>query len=272
MIKKKNEGQVLLIVVMLIATVLTVVLSMSFQSSNDTKLAKLEEESQKSLAAAEAGIEAAIKDKANVSFGTGSLSNITGFTGGATITSLASEDFVTPLLQKDEQYTFYLSTPGGSPPENPDFTSLTPSYNNDLTVCFGSTGTQTAVEIALVKQGGALKRYVVNPVEGTVVNNAFSTSSAGSNCPSASPAFSSLYTIPAADVGADSLLVVVRVISAEQGSYKVGLKAVSGTNLPLQGKTISSQATSATGVSKKVQLFQSYPQIPGEFFITSFSL
>ncbi len=270
---KQKNGQVLLLVIMLMATVITVVLSMSFQSSNDTKLAKLEEESQRALAAAEAGIEAAIKDKANVSFGTGSLSNISGFSGGATIASLTSEEFVTPLLQKDEQYTFYLSTPGGAS-EDPDFTSLTPAYTNkNLTVCFSSSSTQTAIEIAVLKNGNLIKRYVVNPVEGTVVANALSSSAAGSgDCPTTSPASSSKYTIPAADIGTDSLLLTIRVINASSGSYKVGLKAVSGTNFPLQGKTISSQATSATGVSKKIELFQSYPQIPSDFFITNFNL
>jgi hypothetical protein len=41
-------------------------------------------------------------------------------------------------------------------------------------------------------------------------------------------------------------------------------------NFPIQGKTVSSTATTTTGVSKKVTLFQSYPQIPAEFFTTSF--
>ena len=52
------------------------------------------------------------------------------------------------------------------------------------------------------------------------------------------------------------------------------------TNLPIQGRTVSSEATSSTstGVSKKVVLFQSYPQIPGEFlqplfnYLSSFSI
>lgn len=270
---KQKNGQVLLLVIMLMATVITVVLSMSFQSSNDTKLAKLEEESQRALAAAEAGIEAAIKDKANVSFGTGSLSNISGFSGGATIASLTSEEFVTPLLQKNEQYTFYLSTPGGTS-EDPDFASLTPSYTNkNLTVCFSSSSTQTAIEMVVLKKENQIKRYVVNPVEGTVIANALSSSAAGSgDCPATSPVSSSKYTIPAADIGTDSLLLTIRVINASSGSYKVGFKAVSGTNFPLQGKTISSQATSATGVSKKIELFQSYPQIPSDFFITNFNL
>ena len=271
---KKERGQVLLIVIMLVATVITVVLSMSFQSTTDTKLAKLEEESQRALAAAEAGIEAAIKEKTNVSFGTGSLTNLGGFTGGATIASLTSEEFLTPLLQKDEQYSFYLSTPANNPPNDPDFTTLTPAYNNkDLTICFGAANTQTAIEVAVLKQSNQIKRYVVNPVEGTVVSNALSGSAVNSgNCPNNSPAFSSKYVVPAADLGTDSLLLIVRVINASQSSYKIGFKAVSGTNLPLQGKTISSQATSTSGVSKKIQLFQSYPQIPSDFFITNFSL
>jgi len=268
---KQKNGQVLLIVIMLVATVITVVLSMSFQSTTDTKLAKLEEDSQRALAAAEAGIEAAIKDKANVSFGTGSLTNISGFTGGATITSLSSGEFVTPLLQKNEQYTFYLSTPGGSPPENPDFSSLTPSYTEPMNICFGSEGNQIAIEVTLIKQNNQLNRYVINPDGETIVSHALSGDPVHKgDCPKNDPSFSSKYSIDEADMGNDSLLLMARVISPNSASYKIGFES-DGVNFPIQGKTISSQATSITGISKKIQLFQSYPQIPTEFFITNFN-
>ena len=57
-----KRGQILLITVMLLATVMTIVLSVSFKSVTETQITKLEEESQKALAAAEAAIEVALKN------------------------------------------------------------------------------------------------------------------------------------------------------------------------------------------------------------------
>jgi len=61
--------------------------------------------------------------------------------------------------------------------------------------------------------------------------------------------------------------LVIRTLFA---STRIGIERVGGGNLPVQGKYITSEAKTPSGVSKKVQLFQSYPQIPAEFFVTSF--
>src|SRR3990167_1007022 len=98
---KNKRGQILLITVMLLATVMTIILSVSFKSITETQVTKLEEESQKALAAAEAAVETAIKENQNITFGPGiegSLSSITGFSGSATIESLTSKTFTTPNL------------------------------------------------------------------------------------------------------------------------------------------------------------------------------
>ena len=63
----------------------------------------------------------------------------------------------------------------------------------------------------------------------------------------------------------DQAILIVRTIGA---STRVALEAQA--TLPAQGKYITSEAKTPSGVSKKVQLFQSYPQIPAEFFVTSF--
>ena len=70
---RSQQGQVLLITIMLLATVLTVVLAVTFKSTTETQLTKLEEESQKALAAAEAGVEVAIKQNVGSSVSIASL-------------------------------------------------------------------------------------------------------------------------------------------------------------------------------------------------------
>lgn len=259
---KNQRGQILLITVMVLATILSVVLAASFRSTIETQITKLEEESQKALAAAEAGIEAALKQGNVADIGT--LSGLSGFSGSATIENETSPDVITPLLQKDEQYSLYLSTPQGAP-DNPNFNQLIPAYNNQpLTIC--SSSNNVALEITLIKQGppSSVVRYAINPSSNTIINNATSANNIG-DCP-AGQNFLFKHQLSSSDIGSNNLLLVIRIIGSE--STKIGFRG--SVPLPPQGKTVVSQATSPGGATKEVVLFQSYPQIPSDFFVTSF--
>ena len=249
-----KSGQILLITVMLLATVMTIVLSVSFKSATDTQITKLEEESQKALVAAESAIEVALKNNNTATLGSGSLTSITGFEGSATIDLTTSTQFTTPSIPKDGSYTFYLG--------NYDVTTKTigTSTNQDITLCFQSGTPNPAIEVTLVKSS-SVKKYVVDP------SSRITNASTGSSCAPDTTNYSYSTNIPGGDIGADGQFLLIRVLYT---STKLFFSASS--NFPIQGRTISSQATSSTstGVSKKVVLFQSYPQIPGEFFTTSF--
>jgi len=255
-----KKGQVLLIIVMLVATVLTLALAASYQSVTETQVTKLEEENQKALAAAEAGIEAALNQKTSINIG--SLPNLSSFTGQAEIQNVQSNQFITPLLQKDEQYTFYLANYNSQ-----NKTLGSNSTAQAINLCFGSSSFNPALEITLIKSDYTVKRYAVNPQGATIIQNGTSSSSA-TNCPPNNPTFTNQYSIPSSDVGTNSQLLIVRIIHAQNGATKIGFQG--STDFPLQGSTIISTAKTQAGVQKKVQLFQSYPQIPSDFFVTSF--
>lgn len=258
-LKNKSQfqsGQVLLITVMLLATVITVVLSLSFKSTTETKITKLEEESQKALAAAEGAIEASLKSGGSTTFGAGNLSSITNFTGGATISTATSHTFSTPLLQKDEQYTFYLGS------YDPSAGTIGASVAEAITICFTSPTVHPVLEITLVKQAGITARYVVDPDSPARINNAVGSEGA---CPLDPTDYPYSFTVPAADISTNTKLLIVRELFAGGKLF-----FTRSSNFPLQGKTINSEAQSTTGVAKTVQLFQSYPQIPSDFFVTSF--
>lgn len=257
---QNKKGQILLITIMLLATVMTVVLSVSFKSVTETQVTKLEEESQKALAAAESAIEVALKENQDVTFGpgilAGSLTSISGFSGSATIQTAASKTFTTPIIPKDGSYTFYL---GDYDVQNK---TIAPSMLSDpITLCFETGTTKPVLELTLVKQN-SVKKYIIDPdsrISGSVTT--------GSNCPPNSTDYKHSIDVDPSDVGG-GLFLVVRVFYAPTRLFFTG----NLSNLPLQGRTISSEAKSSTstGVSKKVVLFQSYPQIPGEFFTTTF--
>jgi type II secretory pathway pseudopilin PulG len=256
----QKKGQVLLLVAMIMATVLTLTSAVVFRSTTEIQTTKLEEQSQKALAAAEAAIEAALKQ------GNTNIQSLPGFsgsniTGSATVDTTQSRDFVTPLLQKDEQYTLYLSNPGGTV-DNPNFSVLNTYYNNQaLTIC--STSPTVALEITLIKSNNSVIHFAINPPGSTIIENGQTANNNGL-CPN-TESFSYKHQLSTSDIGSNNLLLIVRVIN---GSAKIGFRG--DINLPLQGKTITSTATSSTGVTKKVVLFQSYPQIPSDFFVTSF--
>jgi type II secretory pathway pseudopilin PulG len=251
--KKYRKGQILLITVMILAIVMTVLLSVTFQSTTETQTTKLEQESEKALAAAEAAIEASLKSGGNVTFGTSTqLSNLTGFTGGATIGSVTSNTFTSSTVAKDSAYTFYLGN------YNTTNKTIGASINQDVTVCFNSASPDPAIEITLIKTNG-IQKYVVDP--DSRIANAYDPTS---GC-TADQTFEYSYTVPGADIGAVGRILFVRVLYS---SSKLAI--FRSTDLPLQGTTISSEAKSTAGVSKKVVLFQSYPQIPAEFFSTTF--
>jgi len=251
---RNKSGQILLITVMLLATVMTIVLSVSFKSATDTQITKLEEESQKALVAAESAIEVALKNNSTATLGSGSLTSITGFEGSATIDLTTSTQFTTPSIPKDGSYTFYLG--------NYDVTTKTigASTNQNITLCFQSGTPNPAIEVTLVKSS-SVKKYVVDP------SSRITNASTGSSCTPDTTNYSYSTNIPGSDISADGQFLLVRVFYT---STKLFFSASS--NFPIQGRTISSQATSSTstGVSKKVVLFQSYPQIPADFFSTSF--
>ena len=262
-----QKGQILLITIMLIATILTVVLAVTFKSTTETQLTKLEEESQKALSAAESAIDVALKENSansaitSVTLGSGSLTSITEFSGNATVESLTSKTFTSPNIPKDGSYTFYLGDYNLTTKTIGSSTTSPP--NQAITICFQSGSTDPALEITLVKSSG-VKKYVIDVPSSSRITGA--TNASSSCIPDSSFGFST--DIPGADIGTDGQFLLVRPLYA---STRL-LFSRSTTNFPVQGRTVSSEAKSSTstGVSKKVVLFQSYPQIPAEFFTTAF--
>lgn len=251
-----KKGQVLLIAIMLIATILTVVMTVAFNSTRESQNTKLEEDSQQALAAAQAGIEAALKQGTGT-VGIASLGEFSsqGITGNALVETVAKRYFVSPLVQKDEQFTFYLTSyPLPSP--------LT-GWNGSLNIYFASENGCPVVELTIVKADYSLQKAVY----GSCAAPAFR------NIPSNSIAVNTTLEDTKFKYGtgsiaiSDGIFIIARALNTQT---KIGFEDAGGNTLPLQGKTVTSEAKTQTGVTKRIQMFQSYPQIPTNFFTTSF--
>lgn len=259
-----KKGQVLLVIIMLLATSLTIALAVTFKSTTDTQLSQLEADSQRALAAAEAGIEAAIR-QGNVNLNTLNLG--VGISGAATIDAVTNKkEFVSPLLQKDEQYTFYLSD------YDKDTGTFSSSYaGGDMTIYFGQ-GNCPTLELTVVNTTGTtINRHLLKPSCETTIagTSSFSvTSASGETVDGATLTYKA--TVPVANLSGRNVLFLRVLSSSSSIATPIGVKVGSSFTLPVQGSTITSQATTASGVTKRVRLFQSYPQIPAEFFVTQF--
>ncbi len=269
-----RKGQVLLIVVMLIAVLLTVVLSLSFSSKTETQLTKLEEENQKALAAAEAGIEEALKKGSAITAAEFSALNIPeGFTGSADLQPTTGTEFSTPLVPEDGQYSFYATSW-----DNEDQTFSGSTYPGDVTIYFDSAKkgcSNISLEVTMISGpiGGpyTITRKIVdagNKLTTDNIDDIYGGSDSNGYPPVDGITFycstdDSKWSIPA-----DTKLILIRVLFQTDGT-RLGFRGKSG-NLRSQGTVIISEAKSPTGVTKKVRLFQSYPQIPTDFWVTSF--
>lgn len=257
----RESGQILLITILVMATIVTIVFSVSFSARTNTQTTKLEEENQKALAAAEASIQVALKKRTNTTLGSGELSNIPNFQGGASFNpATASTTFLSPSIERDGEYTFYLgSYTEGTPP------TFGSSVADDVRICFGSSGGQPALDIAVIKANAPkIRRYVVDP-SSRITNATTGTDSCAGNTTSTS--FARSITIPGSEIGTDARLLIIKVLYSS--TELLFVRASGTTPFPAQGTLIRSSATSSTsGVTKKVELFQSYPQVPMEFFST----
>lgn len=264
---KSQRGQVLLVLVMLLATTITIVLTTSFSSTTNTKTAKLEEESQRALAAAEAGIDQALLQGSTVNLS--QITGVPGFQGSAEVSEVSATTFVSPMLQKDEEYTFYLSA------YNPQTNAFSSPYSGPLTIYY-ATGTAPcsafALEITLIYDTGPnykVKRFIAdagNLLGGSAIDDIGQSISGqiggvNFNCQTTPIVIAPPFIFPGA-----KLLIAKALFQPTRLGISGG-----GVALPAQGKTVVSEARSAnSGVTKKVQLFQSYPQIPSDFFVTRF--
>lgn len=252
--RKSEEGQVLLIVILVMVVALTIGLSVATRSITSLRTATEQAESQKALAAAEAGIEQAINTE---SFSpSGSLGNA--------------------------NYTVETSTPNGAEfllnggnaiPKNDGFDVWLSDYSPDpsliylnqkdtnLTIYWGDSAdgcNNAALEVAVLydtKAAPKITRYALDPCQARRDVNKFTFVSGGGGVVQGK-------SFPFGTTIAITQGFIARIIPLYKNA-NVGV--TSTTLLPDQGKTITSSGTFGS-TERKVTVFQSYPSVPAEFF------
>lgn len=260
---KNQQGQILLITIMLLAAAVTVVMTIAFNSTTETQITKLEEDSQKALSAAESALEAALQQKGAVTIGSGVLQNFqnTGITGQADVVNQAGLEFVTPLLQRDEQYTLYLAN--YDPKTNLFSASWPPSPPGNLSIYIKSETDCPALELTFIDNTNNVQKNIIDPCN--VITGLNKITMTNLSVESVGGTAFKWKTSPSISIS-NKKVVIARVLNAPT---KIGFSG-NGVSLPPQGNVVTSEAKTQTGATKKIELFQSYPQIPSDFFVTGF--
>ncbi len=305
---RSNSGQVLLLLVLVMGTLLIVAMTAIFQSTTSTQLSGIDQQSQITLAAAEAAIEKALQTGQSGTFadlGLDTLEGINLTTSRVQVQEERTHTFVTQKLEKDEQYTFYLAEYNGT---YPNYFGQT--YDLEFHILFESAlpdCSDIALEMTVIyDQGGAdnlgdadtgggyeMEKYIIDPGDQITTDNSkdifegviAATTFDDTSFTCRTQAFSS-ETHPNTKV----VLLQTFFKGSALGFAVEGYELLPGTNpvyqLPPQGRTVTATAravasagvttasgptpTPLSGLTRSAQVFQSYPQIPAEFWVTSF--
>ena len=254
-----QSGQTLLIVILLITILTTIGFSAVQNSIQNQQIAELEEQSKRAFSAAESGLEAALKRCEDASIDDIQLPGIKRIAVSYPIEQ--TSEYVTPLIEGNEQFTFYMSpytstdnTFGAPLPATQEYAFI-PTEDNLLTMCDSAT-TAFALELTFVNiTTQALNRALIDPcslIEGDIDTKW-------------------VFDVPSS-LDSEAHFLILRIVGTESSftGAQITIKNVGGTDWTPQGKVIISEAETTTGVVKRIKLYSSYPQIPSGFFVSSF--
>lgn len=266
----RQEGQALLIVVLIMVVTLTSALSIASRTITNVKTSAEEERSQRAFAAAEAGIEKSLKlgGPQNGNFQSSS------FTADSSPMAGGSEFLVNDGLpvEANEGVDIHL---GNNPPSYTTGNTFT-----NFNVYWGegeSCPNIAAIEVVVVyapKDNPTTKRFVYDPCSrGNNFTSAIAVGAAykpfNKSYPYRTPSNGSEVSF----IDLNSAALLARIVPL----YKTTKMAVTVKNaagvgsetLPSQGDLITSVGTSSE-TTRKIEVLQPYPKLPSEFFYVLF--
>ncbi len=254
-----QEGQVLLISLLVLSIATTVALSLISRSTTDVTISNQISESSRAFSAAEAGIEEALKLGVGTS-GAQVLNAGISYTVSKADIGGASGAYVFPKkISKGMTETVWLVN------HNADGTLIeTPTYTApSLDVCWSSEVTTPAMTVTVVYKtvGGQYRvaKGAYDPDGTRASTNKFSAPTATTGgCGDGSTTYKQTITFTAEM----KTLLMLRM----QPLYADATIAVSASGvLPIQGSKLESTGTSESGLARKIVVYQQYRSAPSIF-------
>jgi hypothetical protein len=304
--KYNQKGQALILLLLVMAAVLTVVLSAVSRSVTEVTVSSFEEDSLRAFSAAEAGIEDKLLNPQVGNFAPVNLDSSTSYDADVTINRETDRQFKYPKeLSSGESATFWLVS---HEPTTGRLNCTGPGQlcyrGNQISMCWGKepvaeSPNNPAIEVGIFyDDAGPPPNYtqsVLNPNNFSNVKvartafddqasskgNHFNSSSVSTTEPCVIDGQEFVYkvsnVIPSGfdplcqAVNGCFLMAVVRMLDNDT-PQPIGIIVSGGPNdLPAQGILIESKG-SAGQSTRKVNVFQSYPEIPNLFDAAVFSL
>jgi len=260
--KERQEGQTLLIVVLIMVISLTVGLSIASKTITNLRTSTEEVSSAQALSAAEAGIQQSIKSGQSVPAGSGFTSNNTTFS--SSVTSVSGSGFLINggnVIPQDEGADVWLISHDAS-----GNLIFSPQWNGTLTIYWGNSpvGCDNAA-LEIVKITGTLAsnavstRYGYDPCSARTASNNLTFVSSS---PVSSSGKNFYHT---ANISGIASGLLVRIIPLYTNTIIAVAKAALDPALPTQGSIITSTGTSSN-VVRKISVVANYYSLPSEFF------
>lgn len=264
----RSSGQALLLVIMMIAVGATIIGTAAYRANTETQSTKDAQEGKVAFQRAEGILDQALKGQAIDPYLT---ENLNTQRTQVIRQAVAKASSVTDEIPKDGQYTLYMaeydpltSIFGSTPPTSTDY------FSGPVTVYFMSSSDPTQCPVLEITQVLAttpetVKREVSGGCNANGIPNAtLPVSTPASRVAIGAHTYGKSITLPVTD---PTKYLVIRSLFAPT---RLGFDQQSAPALKPQGIQVSASVQTIGGAQKTVRVFQPFPQIPAEFFVTSF--
>lgn len=275
--KKTQSGQALVLVLLALAVVLTIVLFILSRSITDIAVSSSQSQAVSAFSAAEAGVEKALV-LGSAPIGPQAVGSAS-YTASVTNVAQGSSSFVYPAdLNSGDSMTLWL--------KSQDSTSLNFTGTN-LKICWGKPGAYSdqnlkpAIEIVLFYETTAdnpltakIFRTTADPFSGRPMPNSFSAATTGS-CTISGQSFPFYATVSLTGLS-NPQFAFVRMFYNNDTAQPIAFDSTDTHTFPTQGILVDSSGTAggtsnAPQSTRKVQVFQGWPEIPNIFQFAVYS-
>lgn len=267
---KRQSGQAIIIILLVMAVGLTIGLSIISRSITDIRISQQEEESARAFSAAEAGIEEALGQ--NLAAGESLSRSVGGIDYHVSATAQGSGrdfDFGAGQFDEGDIQTVWLIEHTNGDLGGPSFPA-----NGTIAVCWGEEATP-AIEVTIIYQSGGsfrVARGAYDPVGVRRTQNGFDPPEAGVDAAKCGDLdFEKDISLTGLGIPGTATLYALRLKLLYNDSPQP-LRVWGSTNFPSQGKCFVSTATiPESGITRKVQQCQFHKAPPGIFDYVLFS-
>ena len=254
----KNQGQVVLMVVLTMLVGLTIATGIFLNSLSDTQLTTTEENSERAFNAAEAGIEDLVKDvDTNFNFGADTVIDVGSEKATVVADELNTFDFI---VKQNSVATLFLDTTPKPTKVTIYWTDKSDPEQYPGTCNEGDGGAAGLIIQKWQNNGSAVTTEAYSPFDCSLANINFNSSNDGST-----ESFRSQITL---SIDANDSFYRIRPVYSQA---RIKIVSSEGGDLPAQQYVITSTTKADSGETRAIEVTKTRPSLPEIFDYALFS-